>query len=329
MKYALISVRGNCELLKHFFPFLVELRGTLKEKLEKAFRYYNVVVFVGSIGVLFRQINEMITSKFVDPAVIVIDEMFKFCIPVLSAHLGGASDICLELNKRVGCQPVFTTATDVNGVLGIDRLARRYNFAFLYREGIRDVNRKLLEGKGVTVTGDVGKMKIPRGYRYVSGKADVGIGRRGAMVTLIPRDLALGVGFHSGVDVSDIYREYIDLLPLDLRLRVSVAATLRDKWKTAVFHEFSKLIGALHTRGYTVDEIKRSEKLMGIPFNEVVEGYMGVSAVAKPNGYMASQMGTEVLTVKGKVSKFSLFRIENLMWQEGIFDSEEVPDPIR
>jgi len=329
MKYALICVGRNCEEIRKALPFSVELKGTLRERIEKAFKYYNAVIFVGSLGILVRQIGEMMVSKFVDPAVIVVDERLRFCIPVLSAHIGGASDICLLMSKNLGCKPVFTTATDVNNVVGVDRLARRYNFAFLHRDGIKDVNQKLLLGGEITVSGTLGRMKLPPGYTYVDSRADVGVNSRGSVVTLLPRDVAMGVGFHAGVDVCDVYREYMSLLPLGLRLRVGIVATIESRWKLPLFHEFARLVGALHTRKCTLDEIRTAERQLGINVNRTVMRYMGVSAVAEPCGYIASFGGKRLLTVKGKISKFSLFQMVDFLWQEGVFNGEEVPNSIR
>ncbi len=95
----------------------------------EAFADADALLFIGACGIAVRAIAPLCRDKAADPAVLVMDEMGRHIIPILSGHIGGANDLALLLAERTGAEPVLTTATDVRGVPAIDSWAMKNDCA--------------------------------------------------------------------------------------------------------------------------------------------------------------------------------------------------------
>ena len=67
-------------------------RGGLSQWTEEHFTS-DAIVFIGAMGIAVRAIAPFVKTKTKDPAVIVVDELGHFSIPVLSGHIGGANEL--------------------------------------------------------------------------------------------------------------------------------------------------------------------------------------------------------------------------------------------
>lgn len=125
------------------------------EFTKKAFENAEAIIYIGAIGIAVRSIAPYIKTKTQDPAVIVVDELGKFVIPILSGHIGGANDLAKLIASSLNSVPVITTATDINDKLAIDSWAVKHNFHILNPEAIKYIASDILEDKPIVLNSEL------------------------------------------------------------------------------------------------------------------------------------------------------------------------------
>ena len=185
-----------------------------------SFRTCDAVIFVGAAGIAVRYIAPYIKDKAKDPAVIVIDELGRNIIPILSGHLGGANKLSETIGKRIGGNVIITTATDINNVFSADTFASENNMHIDNLEMVKTVSARLLEGKPVHIKSDVKiEGELPKGITYADS-GDVGIfittsaepGPFKKTLRLIPKNMTIGVGTHRGIDTATVEERVLSTL---------------------------------------------------------------------------------------------------------------------
>jgi cobalt-precorrin 5A hydrolase len=179
------------------------------------FSSVDAMVFVGSTGIAVREIAPHVRDKATDPAVVSIDELGRFCVPLLSGHIGGANDLALELANALDATPVITTATDINKRFSVDAWAARNGYEIASLSRAKAVSAAILE-QDIPLQCDYPIMtKLPGGVILGDSGA---VGIRISMyrdepfertLRLIPRILHLGIGCRKGTDIS-VIREAVD-----------------------------------------------------------------------------------------------------------------------
>lgn len=176
----------------------------------RIFSKVDAMVFVGSVGIAVREIAPHVRDKSTDPAVVSIDELGKFCVPLLSGHIGGANALAIALGDNVGALTVITTATDINKRFSVDAWAAQNGYAIASLACAKAVSAAILEHDvplcaEYPVTGT-----LPNGV-YLGDTGDVGIYigvRKNAPFTrtlrLIPPTLHLGIGCRRGTSAEQI-----------------------------------------------------------------------------------------------------------------------------
>ena len=128
-----------------------------------AFETHLPILFIGAAGIAVRAIAPFVKDKLTDSPVIVMDDLGKHVIPLLSGHVGGANALAEKIARLSRGKAVITTSTDVHNLFSVDVFAVRNAMAIHKREGIRWVSEKILEGEKVTIciAKDIG---MPAGY---------------------------------------------------------------------------------------------------------------------------------------------------------------------
>lgn len=176
----------------------------------ECFSWAEAMVFVGSCGIAVREIAPHVRDKRTDPAVLCVDELGRFVIPLLSGHIGGANALALRLAEELKAVPVITTATDINGKFSVDAWAARNGYAIGSMKAAKAVSAAILEGN-VPLKSDFPIVTaLPAGVAEGSS-ADVGIYLTcrtaepfAVTLRLIPKMLHLGIGCRKGTPASAI-----------------------------------------------------------------------------------------------------------------------------
>lgn len=224
IRAAAFTARGAAWEQRLGFP--VERPERVTVWASEAFHASDALLFIGAAGIAVRAIAPHVSSKLQDPAVVVMDELGRHVIPILSGHIGGANELALEISRRTGAEPVLTTATDLSGVPAIDTWALKHNCAIENPEAIKAVSAAALNGQavGVMITERALTPPFP------------------ATLVLRPRTLVLGAGCRRGADAARFEDNALDFLKVCgvSPLSVRALATLDRKADEPALQNFCR-----------------------------------------------------------------------------------------
>lgn len=115
---------GKCQLVSTHSMEGVQQVSSVQEGMSLCFETYSQIVFIGALGICVRSMADSIRNKYHDPAVVCLDTLGDFVIPVLSGHVGGANDLARRIAAITGGQAVVTTQSDRCGLWALDTLAK-------------------------------------------------------------------------------------------------------------------------------------------------------------------------------------------------------------
>lgn len=84
----------------------------LHQLVNRIFKEYDGFIFVMAIGIVVRMIAPYVKDKYTDPAIVVIDDVGRFVISMLSGHEGGANQLAYQVAAILHTDAVITTGTD-------------------------------------------------------------------------------------------------------------------------------------------------------------------------------------------------------------------------
>ena len=136
---------------KNYYGFNIDFKIFIKlsDLIKEIFGCYDALIFIMSAGIVIRTIAPHIISKKTDPAIICIDQTGKFCISLLSGHLGGANRMTEKIAKIINAQAVITTATDLNNIKAFDYLAEYNNCLIEDASKILKINKAHLLNENI------------------------------------------------------------------------------------------------------------------------------------------------------------------------------------
>ncbi|HET7149613.1 MAG TPA: cobalamin biosynthesis protein [Candidatus Nitrosopolaris sp.] len=184
------------------------------------FKKNDALICVFSLGAVIRLIAPFLVDKKTDPAVVVIDDKAQFVISALSGHLGGANSLArLVASFFDNCQPVITTAADVNDTIAVDLLGREFSWTIENFENVTKVSALMVNEEQIGVYQEAGEKdwwqnkSLPSNVTVVRNLEDLKSSQfKGALVIsdriindqLIlaksvvyrPKSLVVGIGIH-------------------------------------------------------------------------------------------------------------------------------------
>ncbi len=95
----------------------------------------NATVFVGALGICVRKILPTLCDKHTDPAVVCVDSLGQWVIPVVGGHVGGANELAHRISRILGAQCVITTQSDGLELWPLDTLATTYGWGMPHITG--------------------------------------------------------------------------------------------------------------------------------------------------------------------------------------------------
>ena len=282
-------------------PFDISFKDVVKE----AFLKYDKILFIMATGIVVRTISDLLVHKSKDPAILVMDEKGKFVISLVSGHLGGANYLAEKISKILpGCLPVITTASDVNNLLSIDMLAKKYNLELKDFEGAKNVTAELVNNKNIYLISDLNidekkyitKLENSSAVLEITNKIN-SYNTDLPYVKLIKKDLVLGIGCKRNTDLKQIKDFVNDFLKENgyLLEAVSLISSAWVKSDEVGLINFAKTL-AIEFKTYEKEEIQEVIKIF--KQSDFVKKTIGVGAVSESCGYLASNYGKQVVKIK-------------------------------
>lgn len=170
--------------------------STLTGEMEELFFHMEALIFVGAAGIAVRAVAPFASNKLRDPAVLSVDELAQFVIPLLGGHVGGANELARTLGAYLEATAVITTATDVHDVFSVDTYARQQHLSIVEKDEIKHLSGALLAGEPIgALTPECGFLISP----HPVGKPF------SHTLHLVPQDLVVGMGCRRGVPQESLH----------------------------------------------------------------------------------------------------------------------------
>ena len=278
---------------------------SLNKWVEECFKKFEGIIFIGACGIAVRSIAPFLKGKDKDPAVVVINEIGKYIIPILSGHIGGANDLAIDIASMINGIPVITTATDLNNKFAVDIFAKKKNLFIENIKMIKHISSKILIGEKVSLVSDFEVNNLPSELK-ISQEGDVGIVISTKLVkpfiytlNLIPKINYVGIGCRKGKSLEEIEEVVFNILKeenISINSIKNICSIDLKKFEDGIIDFSQKYKIPFHT--YSANELKCLEG--EFTKSEFVSSVTGVNNVCERAAALGSNNGK--LIVK-KISK--------------------------
>jgi cobalamin biosynthesis protein CbiG len=284
-----------------------ELIKTFKE----AFGYKNIVAIMAA-GIVVRAVSSLITDKTKDPAIVVVDEMGKFVISLLSGQLGGANELAKEVANILGAIPVITTSSDLQGYKAIDLYAKEMGYIISDMALYRKMAKMMTEKNKISVYVE----KCEENDYFYSDffikfeDIDDFLKKEGLKLAvswkkfdskdilyLIPKRLVLGIGFHKGISGEELFT-FVNKVCNEEKLHVSAIkkiATIDKRENELGLWDLSKRLNS-ELCFLSSSDLKKVSKM--VDGSETVEKYHGVGNISEASAILCSNYGNIIVPKK-------------------------------
>ncbi|NLK44310.1 MAG: cobalt-precorrin 5A hydrolase [Tissierellia bacterium] len=305
-----------------------EVEGGIKKIIPYLWEKYDGLVFMASTGIAIRMIAPYIKHKTIDPAVVVIDDLGRFSISLLSGHIGGANKLAAWIGERINATPVITTASDNRDIESIDLFAKKNNYyiedmkeitkiaAMMVNEkniGFYSEDNKIIDYPNLIILDDLqffnlsqgvisSEIKNLNGLIIISSKtynmSNIDI----PYVYLRPKNINIGIGCRKGIERKRII-DAIETAFMEANLSIkSIKAigTVEVKKDERGIIEAAKYFNC-PIRIFTIDEIKEIENKF--EKSQFVKDTIGVYSVSEPTAYL---LGGKIIRNKLKFNGITI-----------------------
>lgn len=231
------------------------IADSINSLVEEAFLNKEAIIFISALGIAVRYIAPFVTDKFTDSPVLVMDDNGSFVIPVLSGHVGSASNIAEAISKNTDAIFVATSSTDVNGAFSVDTFARENNLKIVNRDKIKAVSSKAIEGKPISLViknypDDIDNADViitddlidnPYGIVLAPKKYLVGIGLKKDKDLLSLENALFKVLGDNNIDIADVYA----VASIDLKANEPGLKALSLKYRLPLIFYTKEMLNAV------------------------------------------------------------------------------------
>ena len=311
------------EIFRKGTSFEDSIPDSLNQWTEKHFGD-DAVIFVSSAGIAVRAIAPFVKSKKTDPAVLVVDDMFNFVIPLLSGHLGGANRLASRIAEAKDATAVITTSTDIHGKFAPDVFAQRNGLIITDFTRAKEAAAALVRGEKITVycdcevIGNIPKEAQVRSLEELRSSDGV---RSGFSIVispyekdgnaavnslwLIPKTAYLGIGLKEGKPEKDIEKTAKECMEKAgiTGLAVKRISSVDIKEKERGLHEYGEKL-LCDTEFFTSEEL---ESVAGeFTDSEFVKSITGVGNVCERSALLSAMRDGDETDAELIEKKFSL-----------------------
>ncbi len=287
-----------------------EYNGGIKSFLKTNWNNYDAFIFISATGIAVRYIKDYIEDKTKDPAILVIDDLGRYVISLLSGHLGGANMLSEIISKEIKAESIVTTATDGRGIEAPDIFAKKHNYFIEDMKKLKDVTASMVEGKNVgfiseeapvinynniKVFHNIDQVSDVEGLIIVSSKV-IDIELSIPVAFLRPKNINIGIGCRKGVE-SDKIIGAIEACLKDLKLSsksIRALGTVEIKKDEIGIIEAAKHYD-VDMVIFTIDEISKVDHMFSK--SDFVKKTIGVYSVSEPAAFL---LGGKLILEKSK-----------------------------
>ncbi|MGB9712060.1 MAG: cobalt-precorrin 5A hydrolase [Dissulfurimicrobium sp.] len=197
-----LSKTGRAEVIPEPSP--------VRETVGRIWTDYDGFVFIMATGIVVRAIAPHLKDKKKDPCVVVVDEVGRFAISLLSGHIGGGNDLARRVAESIGAEAVITTASDILGLAAVDLWAKGLDLAVEDGKALTRVSARLVNKGSVSIYSEVRLPALPPGLVKTDAPdtADIVVSNRiwsfKGPLFLRPRNLVVGIGCNRGTSMEKI-----------------------------------------------------------------------------------------------------------------------------
>lgn len=297
-------------IVHHFTNF--EIEGGVKNSLGNAWKEYDGLIFISATGIAVRMIGPYIKDKTLDPAVVVVDDLGRFSISLISGHLGGANELAQWVAYKIQAVSVITTASDNRGIEAIDIFAKKNNYYMEDMKSIKDITAMMIKGKTIGFYSEMDaiikydNLVILEDLNYIDPSIDgliivssqkiEPINTKTPYTSLRPKDINVGIGCRKGVEhmriinaIENVFRD-INLSTKSIKAIGTIEVKKDEKGIIETAKHFNCPL-----KIFSIDEIKEIEEKF--EKSQFVKDTIGVYSVSEPVAYL---MGGRLITKKAK-----------------------------